>query len=337
MRKYCPGYIIPHHYDRWEYTVNRDDSICLRAFHGDRDVLCIPNSLMGRPVTTLGRCFHGSAGTHLVIIPSTVTSIGAHALSMEESLQAVLIPPEVTFIHPTAFRDMLEEEDFRLFVTEGSCAHAFAQEHGFRYELDVFPELEEDEESCCCGDWHYAVLSDDRCVIREYNGMDSVVRVPGVLDGHEVIGLNGSCFHGNLFMEELIVPEGVEYLGNFALAHCPSLRRVELPDSMTSVGGACFAHCRDLSEVRLPAGLGIIMLMAFIDCVSLRSITLPRQVHSILPMAFHGCRSLEEVHLSPVLESVTDSSFDKCPRLRRPVLPDTLNEESRALLSRLPA
>lgn len=316
--------------------MNRDGTLCLRAFHGNRDDLCIPETLMGIPVTSIGRCFSGPAHAQLVTIPSTVRSIGPHALQYEEDLRAVVIPPEVTSIADTAFDKLQENEGFCLYVTEGSCAHTFAEAHGFDYELNGWPEPMEDD-PCLCGDWLYAVTGKGECVIREYNGSDRTVVVPAELDGYAVTGVNSYCFNGNLFMEELIVPDGVTYLGNYAVARCASLRRVQLPDSVTSLGGGCFAHCRDLEEISLPRELSTIMIMAFIGCVSLRRIALPDGVHTIFPMAFHGCRSLEEIRLSPALTSVMSSAFERCPRLRRPTLPDLLDAESRAALNRLPA
>lgn len=337
MKHYRRGSIIPHAYDRWEYTLNRDGSICLHAYHGNTDVLYIPEMLMHRPVTSLARMFFGPYHAQLIVIPPTVKSIGAYAMSHDEDLRGVVIPPETTCIHETAFEDQMENEDFCLYVTEGSCGHAFAEQHGIRYELDAFPTLEDDAAPCLWGDWSYAVIDEGQCVIREYNGTDPVVEVPAEIDGYAVIGLNTSSFFGNMFMEELIVPEGVEYLGHFAAQKCPALRRVYLPDSMKMVGGSCFAFCRSLEEIRLPAGLEMIMLMTFVGCTALRSITLPQTVHTIMPMAFNGCTALEEIHTSPVLRYVSGSAVEKCPKLRRPSLPDTLEDESRAVLSKLPA
>lgn len=338
MKHFRRGNITPHRAGRWEYTLNRDGSIRLHAYHGNTPVLSIPETLMDRPVTSLARLFSGPYHVQLVIIPPTVTTIGAYALSYDEDLCGVLIPPETTSIHATAFEHQKDNKDFCLFVTEGSHAHEFAQRYGFRFELNTFPVLEEESMNhWAWGDWSYALIDESRCVIHEYNGTDRIVEVPAEIDGYDVIGLNSASFFGNTWMEELIVPDSVEYLANFAMQYCTSLRRVYLPDSVSMVGGGCFAFCRSLEEIRFPAGLEMIMLMAFTGCTALRSVTLPRTLHTIMPMAFNGCTALETIHTSPVLSYVAHSAVENCPNLRRPFLPDTLDDESRAVLSRLPA
>lgn len=335
MRKYRLATRFPHRYGRWEFRMQMDGSICVSEFHGNRSVMTIPPELLGRPVTALGRAFLGPNLMQLLILPDTVRSIGPYACSHSEDLMGVVIPASVTHIDDTAFEGQQENEDFILFVQEGSCAHAFAEEKGFSYELDTIPEIGENEESLFSGPWHYGLV-DGEVVLREYNGTEAVLEVPAEIDGCPVTGMSACCFHGNDFIEELVIPEGVTYMGSYAVAACDSLRRVHLPDSMTKPGIGCFAECRDLEDIRLPMELECIPPSFFSGCLSLRRIKLPPRVRIISMIAFACCSALEEIDLGDSLETVCISSFFKCPNLRIPALPDTLDEESRAILAALP-
>ena len=333
MRKYRLGRLEPHRIGRWAYTWQRDGSVCLCACYVNRDELLIPDSLLGRPVTALGREFSCGAYVRLAVIPPTVHTIGEMAFAHEESLQAVVIPPTVTRIDETAFTGV---PDVVLFVEEGSCAHDFALRAGLEYEVDCDPEMIPDGwEDFTWGPWSCARLDDGLIDLREYGGTERVVEVPGEIDGSPVAILSDYCFGGNDHVEEIRLPEGLASVGSHAFADCPSLRRVDLPDSLLLLQNAAFINCRDLTEVRIPPQVSRIAPLLFHGCASLRTIALPESVTLIGPLAFGDCTALEEVRLSPGLQTVLPSAFLGCPRLRLPALPATLDASSRAALESL--
>lgn len=335
MKKYTLGSVGAHRIGRWEYTLNFDGSVSIRDYHGNCDVLEIPETLMGRPVTSLGAGFHGAKYMELLIIPSTVTSIGKMVCYLAEHLQGVWIPEEVTTIHETAFSEL---EKLTIFTPEGSTAHHFAAEHGIPCELDIMPHMEESDAWVTWGDYCYGVNSDGEAVLREYNGTAEGLIVPAELDGHPLIRVLDNAFRGNDFLQEVYLPAGVQEVGNWAFADCPSLRVVGLPDGLDYLGGGAFASCTDLEDVDLPPLLDMIYPCTFSGCSALREVTLPERLRIIFPMAFGGCTSLERVHLNDGLRSLVGKPFIKCPNLRRPtVLPDTLDAEAREMLEDLPA
>lgn len=335
MKKYTLGSVEPHRIGRWEYTLNADGSICIREYQGNRDVLTIPESLMGRPVTAIGRGFQGANYMQLLIIPPTVTSIGQGVCDLAESLLAVWIPEEVTDIHDSAFDGT---ENLTIYTPEGSVAHRFAIDHGIPCEPDTMPELEESNAWLTWGDYGYAVNDNGEAILREYNGSAGGLIIPAELDGHPLIRIQEHAFHGNDFLQEAYLPGSVREVGHWAFADCPSLRVVGLPQGMDFLGGGAFSGCSDLEGIDLPSRLDMLHPCTFSGCASLREVTLPENLRIIFPMAFGGCRSLERLHLNDGLESVVGDPFWKCPNLRRPaVLPDTLDDDARELLEKLPA
>lgn len=334
MKHYRLGMMIPHRIGRWEYTLQFDGSVCLHAYLGNTSELHIPETLMGRPVTGVGPRFRGPEYLQLVFLPSTVTRIGEKAFSFFEHLKGVWIPAETTDIHETAFD---HQDETILFTPEGSAAHAYAREHGLEYEPDVLPAFEEDDCTLISGDWSCEVTQEGNAVLLEYTGQEARVEIPAQIQGHPLIGIANDAFHGNDFLEEVTVPEGVEFISGFAFAQCNSLRRVHLPDSLMHLASGVFCECTDLEEINLPPSIELLQMCTFSSCASLRTITLPQSMRIIFSMAFGGCTSLEEIRLNDGLKSVVGSAFFQCPRLRRPAeLPDTLDEEGRDVLSALP-
>ena len=220
----------------------------------------------------------------------------------------------------------------------GSCAHAYALANDMECDTSPVPSIDAKtpDNRHVSGPYSYIITQDGEALICEYNGQEAVVHIPATLGGYPVRELLRYSFYGNDFLEEVIVPEGVESIAPLAFQDCPSLRRVHLPDSLKALGDFAFADCRDLEHINLPPQLESIMLATFHGCHRLREVTLPAGLRNIFPMAFGNCKALETLHLSPALETVMASAFTGCPHLRiAGALPATLDEKSREVLSKL--
>ena len=335
MKKYKLREFGYHRIGRWEYSLQADGSVSLHDFHGNRTELHIPDTLAGRPVTTLGRGFSGPDHLSTVIIPDSVHTIGKYAFNTEKCPLDVWIPDTVTRIDETAFAD---NPRLCIYTPSGSCAQAFALEHDIAYRTDTMPEQDEEDniQVFQSGDWTCHVLKNKRVQLMEYNGCAARLTVPGEIDGCPVHEVMPSCFYGNDFLEEVILPEGLRCIGHFAFSECPSLRSVHIPQSVTFLGSGVFADCSDLEDVNLPPALNMLHMCLFSNCTSLKRIALPDQLRIICPMAFGSCTSLEEIQLNDKLQTVTKSAFWKCTRLRKPnKIPESLDEEGREAFNAL--
>ena len=144
---------------------------------------------------------------------------------------------------------------------------------------------------------------------------------------------------------ELVIPEGVTNIGNYAFFGCNSLTSITIPESVTEIGSYAFYGCNGLTAVHIssledwckisfgdsdanplayahnlylngelvtelviPEGITNIGSYAFDGCSSLTSITIPESVTEIDKMAFGNCDSLTEVHISS-LEDWCEISF----------------------------
>lgn len=73
---------------------------------------------------------------------------------------------------------------------------------------------------------------------------------------------------------QVVVPQGVEEIGNVAFLDLPNLTEVSLPDSLTRIGAKAFAGCKELNDINLPHSLIAIGDYAFQDS-SISFLTLP--------------------------------------------------------------
>lgn len=98
-------------------------------------------------------------------------------------------------------------------------------------------------------------------------------------------------------LEEVVIPDSVKYIGEYAFANCSRLNRVVLPDGLKEIRENTFCWCKSLREVVFPEELKVVGMEAFEGCESLQSVTLPEGVSSIEQGAFAGCRNLESIYI----------------------------------------
>jgi hypothetical protein len=83
--------------------------------------------------------------------------------------------------------------------------------------------------------------------------------------------------------EEIVVPEGVETLGDNSLSCHQSLQRLTLPGTLKTIESEAIAECRKLKELIIPEGVTTIKDQAFRDCDELGLIFFPSPVKDKSP------------------------------------------------------
>ncbi len=138
-----------------------------------------------------------------------------------------------------------------------------------------------------------------------------------------VVCISNAAFRFHL-MQELILPEGLQEIGDYACEECASLEKVSFPQSLRKIGYKVFDSCKSLKQVRLPNKLRELESGAFFGS-GLEEITVPAWVKNFNG-AFDGCTHLKKATIEEGIVRVDESAFSGCASLTEVILPQGLTE-----------
>ena len=90
----------------------------------------------------------------------------------------------------------------------------------------------------------------------------------------------------------LVIPNSVTTIGEYAFYCCSGITSVTIPDSVTTIGKCAFYLCANLTSITIPDSVTTIGGSAFKDCYKLTSVTIGDSVTTIEDSAFNGCSKL---------------------------------------------
>lgn len=167
-----------------------------------------------------------------------------------------------------------------------------------------------------------------------------------IVDGKFVVPkfvseIGKNCFSNcNTILEELIMHDGVETIGEYAFhscvalkkvkfstnlksifqyafSNCHSIRSVDLPDSIEILADGAFDNCINLEKIKLPKDITVIESYLFNQCVKLKQVSVPNKVYKIENSAFASCISLEKVDLPNSMRIINKYAFAQCTGLKK--------------------
>ncbi len=125
--------------------------------------------------------------------------------------------------------------------------------------------------------------------------------------------LSNAVLLGNQYVKEVVVPEGVTFIGSQFFADSV-LEVVYLPSTLTEISDHVFAGT-NLKEVDIPDNVSKIGAEAFYDCDELISVELPAKLEKLDLAAFGSCDALPEVEIPRRLVD-TYAPFGNCKKLK---------------------
>ena len=177
--------------------------------------------------------------------------------------------------------------------------------------------------------WEYAENADGSLTLLAYTGADPDLKelnIPDSIDGKPVRALGKKLCYEFKKLQKVVLPEGLQKLGDAAFCICNSLTEINFPASIQEIAPDCFNECLGFEELELPATIKSIRRGAFLNCRNLRQIELPPDITQLEMMTFSGCRSLESIKLPEGVKAIGDSVFCDCGSLRQVVLPEGLEK-----------
>ena len=136
----------------------------------------------------------------------------------------------------------------------------------------------------------------------------------------------------NTEITDLVIPEGVTSIGNFAFCGCSSLTSVIIPSSVTSIGICLFYGCTCLASIAVSEGnitydsrnhCNAIVETTSNSLISgCKNTVIPDNVTSIGDYAFSGCSDLISVSIPNSVTSIGDYAFEWCSGLTKVIVSD---------------
>lgn len=111
---------------------------------------------------------------------------------------------------------------------------------------------------------------------------------------------------------DIVIPDGVTSIGNWAFKCRGGLRSIRIPYGVTSIGCGAFFECESLQSITIPDSVTSIDDSTFAGCVSLQSVTIPNSVASIGSRAFDSCTRLQSVTIPCSVKRIEEDTFLNC-------------------------
>ncbi len=142
-----------------------------------------------------------------------------------------------------------------------------------------------DTEALTSGDYEYKVNGNE-VEILSYSGAETSIEIPEKIRGKAVTSIGYSAFRKS-GIKSVILPEGLETVGESAFADCKSLVTVSFPSVLREIGDTAFYNCESLSStLRFPDSLKSVGDSAFENCWSMTYVIIPKSVETIGYSAF---------------------------------------------------
>lgn len=245
-------------------TGNTTKTISTFGFHSCPNLKSI---ILRESMVTLERmAFYKCDSLNSVIIEEGLLSIGHTAFEYCSSLQEITIPASVLDVSDYAFYNSICLEN--IYVNDDN--ENYCDLDGVLYSKDksalvCFPAGKKEKEY---------KLNENTLII------------------------NNGAFAFNDYIEQVILPSNLNYLGKHCFNDCSSLTQINFPNALNTIASYAFYHCEKLESISLGKNIKIIDYSAFGSCTSLNTLLWDNSECYVYTYAFLNCPNLEDVYIT---------------------------------------
>ena len=248
--------VLPDNYNEEEYSIGN------WAFYGCSDIKSI--TVSEGTMSIKDGAFSDCVSLNTITIPQSVTSIGNYAFDNCTSLKEII----------------LEDGSDILSLGYNYCSDYYSTGQGLFYDCPLTSVYLGRNlsfyTSKYCGyspffnklELTYTAIGDSVTLIGEnaFSGCSSLADIhTSSIEAWCNISFGNSdsnplCYGHNLYLNgelvtELMIPEGVTSIGNYAFYGCSSLTSISIPESVASIGVSAFYDCNRLHSVTVGSGV----------------------------------------------------------------------------------
>lgn len=292
-------------------TIN--NQITITGYIGSAQVVVIPSTLKGLPVTTLGDYSFGSNVTS-VTIPNSVASIGEYAFDHDKSLTTFSVSAQSVYYSSLDGVLFNQSKSKLVRYPAGSLRSSYTMPVGVHLGNNAFSE---------CTHLTSVTLPTSLISIgsEAFYGCTSLTTV---IIPSTVTSIGSEAFAGCTSLNSVTIPSSVTTITDYTFGGCTSLASVIIPSSVTTIRSYAFVSCSSLIGMTIPNSVVTIGSGAFADCSSLISLTIPNRVTTITDYTFYGCSSLASVTIPSSVTGIGDYAFTNCTNLTTATIPSNV-------------
>ena len=236
--------------------------------------------------------FSGCAGLTCISIPDSVTYIGFAAFSGCTGLMNITIPDSVKIISDYLFKDCTGLSRIKIPDSVTSI-------DGYAFEnctnltnVTIGNGVESIGSSAfqCCRSLTSITIPDSvtKTDGRVFLYCDNLEKVK---IGNGITNLGLLCI-ANKNLKEIIIGDGIKYIGRDQFNGCSNLESVTIGKNVESIGYEAFYECTSLESITIPDNVTTIEDYAFYGCSNLKFLTIGDGVTNVGILAFGDCNGL---------------------------------------------